>query len=104
MSEQAAPIFAALGDATRMRIVSRLGGLGPLSIAQLTDGTGMTRQAITKHLHALEEAGLVTSERVGREVRWRVRQEQIDRARHHLDWISQQWDSALERLRKTVEE
>ena len=54
-----APIFAALGDDTRLRIVGRLSADGPTSIARLTVGTGVTRQAVTKHLHVLSEVGLV---------------------------------------------
>jgi len=104
MSEQGAPIFAALGDATRINIISRLNRVGPMSIARLTHGTSISRQAITKHLHALESAGLVISERAGREVLWSVRSGQLDKARRYLDKISAQWDSALARLRKAVEE
>lgn len=104
MNDRAAPIFAALGDATRINIVSRLSRDGPTSIACLTHGTDISRQAVTKHLRALEQAGLVTSERAGREVLWSVRAEQLDRARRYLDKISVQWDTALDRLRKTVEE
>jgi DNA-binding transcriptional ArsR family regulator len=104
VSDQAAPIFAALGDPTRIYIVSRLSRDGRMSIARLTHGTSISRQAVTKHLHALESAGLVMSERAGREVLWSVRSEQLNRARRYLDKISAQWDSALERLRKTVEE
>lgn len=104
MSEGTVPIFAALGDATRINIVVRLSRGGPASIAGLTHGTKISRQAITKHLHTLENAGIVTSERAGREVLWSVRAGQLERARRYLDKISAQWDAALERLRQTVED
>src|SRR6266481_6446810 len=69
----AAPIFAALGDKTRLRIVARMCGEGPMSIMRLADGASVTRQAITKHLHALEKAGLARSSRKGRERIWELR-------------------------------
>lgn len=100
----AAPVFAALGDETRLRIVGRLCAGGPASIARLTDGTDVSRQAITKHLHALEEAGLVRSSREGRERRWELRTARLEEARRHLDAISRQWDSAVDRLRAMVED
>ena len=70
---KAAPVFAALGDETRLRIVARLCGKGPMSIVRLADGARVSRQAITKHLHALEEAGLARSSRAGRERVWQLR-------------------------------
>jgi|SRR6185437_8100857 len=98
-----APVFAALGDTTRLHIVARLSDGGGLSTARLTEGTKVSRQAITKHLHALEGAGLVRSGRVGRERIWRLRATRLAEARHYLDQISIQWDAALSRLRTLVE-
>lgn len=100
----AAPLFAALGDPTRLRIVARLCEGGPLPIVRLTEGTRLTRQAITKHLNALSDAGLVESERNGRERVWELRPRRLAEARRYLDAISLQWDSALERLRAFVED
>ncbi len=99
----AAPVFAALGDATRLRIVARLCAGGPLSIVRLTEGTKVSRQAITKHLSALEGAGLVRSGRAGRERIWELQSSRLAEARRYLDQISDQWDGALERLRALVE-
>jgi DNA-binding transcriptional ArsR family regulator len=99
----AAPVFAALGDQTRLRIVTRLCARGPQSIVRLSAGAGVTRQAVTKHLHALAEAGLVRSTREGRERIWEMRTERLDEVRRYLDQISQQWDSAIARLRAHVE-
>ena len=99
----AAPVFAALGDETRLRIVARLCTSGPQSIVRLTDGASVTRQAITKHLHALAEAGLLRSTREGRERIWEMRPERLDDARRYLDEISSQWDAAIDRLRAHVE-
>jgi DNA-binding transcriptional ArsR family regulator len=100
----AAPLFAALGDPVRLAMVERLSGGGPLSTLQLKQGAGASRQAVTKHLHVLENAGLVTSGRVGRDRQWRMQADQLTAARGYLDQISKQWDLRLERLRNLVEE
>ena len=99
-----APVLAALGDETRLRIVSKLSSGGPLSIAKLTEGAQISRQAITKHLQALFDAGIVRSERQGRERIWTLEPKRIDDVRRYLAQISQQWDDALERLRAAVED
>lgn len=100
----AAPLVAVLGDMTRLALVDRLCAGGPLSIARLTAGSGLTRQAITKHLNALAAVGLVRDIRRGRERIWTLDAERLDEARRHLDLISKQWDEALERLKQFVEE
>lgn len=97
------PVFAALGDETRLRLVSRLCTGGPLSIARLTAGSSVTRQAITKHLQVLAGAGLVRGRRRGRERVWELRPRQLEQARESLDAISRQWDEALGRLKSFVE-
>ncbi|TAM92492.1 ArsR family transcriptional regulator [bacterium] len=101
---EAAPVFAALGDETRLLIVARLCADGPLSIARLTDGSAISRQAITKHLNALSKAGLVRSRRAGRERIWRLQTKRLADVGRYLSQISQQWDDALGRLRAFVEE
>jgi len=103
-SAAAAPIFAALGDATRLRLVARLCDDGPMSITRLTGGARVTRQAITKHLRVMEHAGLVRHNRRGRESIWQLDQRRIDDARKYLDQISRQWDDVLGRLQRFVEE
>lgn len=100
----AAPIFAALGDPTRIHMVARLCAGGPMSTAQLGLGIGVTRQAITKHLHVLADAGLVHATRRGRDQIWELQRQQLEAARRCLENISSQWDEALERLRAFVEE
>ena len=100
---EAAVVFAALGDETRLKIVDRLCREGPLSIMALTDGAAVSRQAITKHLHALEEAGLARGARSGRESIWELRPHRLAETRRYLDQITAQWDAALERLRAFVE-
>jgi DNA-binding transcriptional ArsR family regulator len=96
-------VFAALGDQTRLRIVSRLGERGRLSIAGLTQGARVTRQAVTKHLRVLEEAGLVRSAWQGRENVFELDLERLKEAQRFLELRSRQWDSALHRLKKFVE-
>lgn len=99
-----APLFAALGDPTRLRLVQRLSEGEAVSIAGLTEGSGMTRQAVTKHLRVLSEAGLVNSLRVGREHVWELDRYRIEAAKACLDDLSAQWDRSLARLQRLVEE
>jgi len=96
-------VFAALGDATRLHIVARLCHRGPLSTVRLTQGGEVSRQAVTKHLRALEGAGLVRSARAGRERIWQLQTRRLAEVQHYLQQISAQWDAALERLRAFVE-
>jgi len=98
-----AQIFAALGDETRLRLLGRLAGAEPASIAHLTAGSGLTRQAITKHLRVLQHAGLVRGVRQGRESLFELKPEPLDAARRSLERISRQWDDALGRLKSFVE-
>jgi DNA-binding transcriptional ArsR family regulator len=99
----AAPVFAALGDESRLLIVTRLCKHGPQSIVQLTDGS-ISRQAVTKHLNTLSKAGVVQSERFGRERVWELKPKRLAEARRYLDHISEQWDVVLGRLKAFVEE
>jgi DNA-binding transcriptional ArsR family regulator len=96
-------MFAVLGDERRLALVSRLCAEGPLSIAKLTTGSGITRQAVTKHLLVMKEARLVHSVHRGRESLWEVERARLAEARRHLDLISAQWDDALARLKSFVE-
>ena len=100
----AVPLFAALGDAARLRLLGRLSAGGPLSITRLSEGTGVTRQAITRHLHALGDVGLVRHARRGRERVWDLNRKRLEIAQRYLDHIAAQWDDAAERLRAFVEE
>ena len=100
----AAPLFAALGDQTRLRLVARLCTAGPTSIAGLTSAVEVTRQAVTKHLHVLQGVGLVRGSRRGREQLWEIEPGQLAEARSCIDLISSQWDAVIERLRQTVEQ
>jgi DNA-binding transcriptional ArsR family regulator len=98
----AAPVFAALGDPTRLKIVAQLCAGGPQSIVRLTDGARVTRQAISKHLHALERAGLVRATPHGRERIWEIEPQRLADVGRCLDEISSQWDRAIDRLRVVV--
>lgn len=101
--DASAPVFAALGDETRLRLVARLSGSGPLSITRLTEGADVTRQAVTKHLHVLARAGLVRGVRQGRQSLWELEPGKLDLARRSLELMSQRWEEALGRLRALVE-
>lgn len=98
-----APLFAALGDETRLRLVERLCAGDALSITELASGSEVTRQAITKHLQVLEHAGLVQSVRSGRQTLWELTPSQLRDAQRFLDELSSRWDSALGRLKSRVE-
>jgi DNA-binding transcriptional ArsR family regulator len=99
-----APVFAALGDETRLRIIAKLAGGEAMSIARITESEDVTRQAITKHLDVLSEAGLVRDLRRGRERLWELQLAPLDEARRYLDLVSAQWDLRLARLKAFVEE
>src|SRR5256885_4034800 len=101
---EAVPVFAALGDATRLSLLGRLSVDGPLSITRLSEGTGVTRQAITKHLYALGRVGLVHHARRGRERVWELDAKRLEKARAYLDRVAAQWDAAAARLKAFVEE
>jgi DNA-binding transcriptional ArsR family regulator len=99
-----APVFAALGDETRLFLVTKLCGRQPYSISQLTQGSKLTRQAITKHLRVLESVGIVHSVRTGRESLFEFDPQPIESLKEYLDFVSEQWDQALARLKSFVEE
>ena len=98
-----AAVFAALGDETRLALISALSGGEPRSIAALTGGTRLTRQAVTKHLRVLEHAGIVRGARRGRESRFELDPAPMHELREYLGRVSEQWDQALARLRALVE-
>jgi DNA-binding transcriptional ArsR family regulator len=103
-ARRVAPVFAALGDATRLRLMHRLSAEGPLSITRLSEGSGITRQAITRHLHALGTAGLVRDRKEGREHVFSLDLKRLEIARQYLDDVSAQWDAAAARLKAFVEQ
>ena len=99
-----APVFAALGDETRIALVARLSGGQPCSISQLTKGSKLTRQAITKHLRVLEGVGIEHSVHAGRESLFKFDPTPIAEMREYLDFVSEQWDHALARLQSFIQE
>jgi DNA-binding transcriptional ArsR family regulator len=99
-----APVFAALGDGTRLALVAKLCGGQPRSISQLTEGSRLTRQAITKHLRVLERVGIVHGVRSGRESLFELDPEPIVSVKEYLEFVSAQWDQALARLKSFVED
>jgi DNA-binding transcriptional ArsR family regulator len=103
MARNPAPVFAALGHETRLRLVAVLCAGGAMSIAQLTSGTEMTRQAVTKHLQVLADAGLVLDAWQGRKRLWQFESARLEDARLALDRIAAQWEHALARLKTALE-
>jgi DNA-binding transcriptional ArsR family regulator len=100
---ETAPVFAALGDETRLQLISRLCNEGPLSIARLSEGASITRQAVTKHLDVLESSGLLEGKRQGRERVYHFAPARLQAAKRYLEQVSVQWDEAIDRLRSFVE-
>lgn len=101
--QRRAPLFAALGDETRLSLVVKLSNGEPHSISQLTEGTRLTRQAVTKHLRVLENVGIVEGVRSGRENLFAFNPKPMDELREYLALVSAQWDEALGRLKTFVE-
>ncbi len=98
-----AEVFFALGDETRLAVLRKLSGGGFLSATALSAGARVSRQAIVKHLHVLESAGLVTHEKRGREVLYALESRRLEEAQAFLEGVSAEWDRAIERLRRMVE-
>jgi DNA-binding transcriptional ArsR family regulator len=103
-AEPLSPLFNALGDPNRLRIITRLCDGGPCSTSQVTQVVSVSRQAATKHLLLMEAVGLVSSQRHGRERIWRVQPKPLTDASDYLTALSQRWDQAVDRLRAYVEE
>jgi DNA-binding transcriptional ArsR family regulator len=99
-----ADLFAALGDQQRLWLIDRLCDSGPMSITQLSGGNAISRQAVTKHLNRLEQAGLVRSHRRGRERLWEIETDRLGDAQRYLERIAARWDAAADRLRRYVED
>jgi DNA-binding transcriptional ArsR family regulator len=94
---RAAPLFAALGDNVRLALVNRLCARGPMSTMRLSEGAGVTRQAVSKHLEVLEAAGVVSSTRKGRERLWEVNATPLRAVQDWLAAIARDWNVVLAR-------
>lgn len=97
-------VFAALGDDTRLFLIAKLCSGQPKSISELTEGSKVTRQAITKHLGVLQKAGIVHGLRAGRERRFEFDPEPMQELKQYLDTVVEEWDQALARLKSFVED
>jgi DNA-binding transcriptional ArsR family regulator len=97
-------VFAALGEPTRLRLLDRLGDGTPRSIASLAQGSSMSRQALSKHLHVLERAGLASARREGRETLYRIDPGGLLAAEAWIGTVSAQWDAAIDRLKRHMED
>ena len=98
-----AAVFAALGDETRLSLLARLCSGQRYSIAELTEGTKLTRQAVTKHLHVLERVRIVHGTREGRQSLFQFDPQPVIEIKEYLELVSKQWDRALTRLKSLVE-
>lgn len=98
-----AEIFAALGEPTRLMLVSKLIDGEPQSISELTEGAKISRQAVTQHLRVLENVGVVRSEKKGRESLYILRPEPLEDIQEYLAVIAQQWERSLQNLKAFVE-
>ena len=99
----AALLFAALGDEIRLTLLDRLSRGGPASISTLSETFDVSRQAVTKHLNVLSDAGVITGRREGREHVWVMNPSSLIEATRHLDTIARGWDDALARLKRHME-
>ncbi|MGA7929254.1 MAG: helix-turn-helix domain-containing protein [Candidatus Sulfotelmatobacter sp.] len=99
-----APVFAALGDEVRLSLIAKLCAGQPYSISQLTEGSRLTRQAITKHLRVLESVGIVHSVHRGRENLFEFDPKPMEETKEYLNFVSAQWDQALSRLKSFLED
>jgi DNA-binding transcriptional ArsR family regulator len=97
-------VFAALGDETRLALVTRLAAGEAASITELTRHSRLTRQAITKHLRVLERAGMVRCVRAGRESRFELDPRPLSEIEEYVQRVSREWDAALARLKAFVED
>ena len=100
--EQAGRVFSALADPTRRRLLSAISAT-PATATQLANDLPISRQAVTKHLNALADAGLLERERVGRDIRYRVTPEPLTEAVSWMAQVGGQWDRRLAALRQTVD-
>jgi DNA-binding transcriptional ArsR family regulator len=96
-------VFAALGDETRLALLTRLYDGRRRSISELTEGSKLTRQAITKHLRVLERVRVVHSVKAGRENLFEFNPQPMEDLKEYLEVVSRQWDEALLRLKAFVE-
>jgi DNA-binding transcriptional ArsR family regulator len=101
---EAALMFAALGDETRLALLQQLSASGPASISTLAENFRITRQAVTKHLQSLASAGMIDGERRGREHVWAFNPDRFADAQRSLEVIARGWDDALNRLKTQIEE
>lgn len=99
-----AAVFAALGDETRLGLLARLCDGSSHSIADLTQGTKLTRQAVTKHLRVLERVRMVHGTRAGRESLFKFDPRPVIEMKEYLETVSKQWEMALGRLKFFLEQ
>jgi DNA-binding transcriptional ArsR family regulator len=96
-------VFGALADPTRRRLVETLAQGGTVTASGLAGQLPMTRQAVAKHLSALQGADLVSASKVGRETHYELRPQPLDEAANWIQTVSAEWDDRLDALRRSLE-
>jgi DNA-binding transcriptional ArsR family regulator len=96
-------LWSAIADPSRRRVLDLLVRDGEATPSLLADGVPFSRQAVSKHLTVLEHAGLVTSRRQGREVRYRVAPERLSEATRTMTTVAEEWDRRLLRIKQLAE-
>lgn len=96
-------IFAALGEPTRHQIVERLALRGPQTLGKLVHGLSVTRQAATRHLHVLRDAGIVRIQKSGREQRCELELAKVQQAHAWLQSLEKDWDLRMKSLQKFLD-
>ena len=100
MRQGAGPVFEALADPTRREVLTLVGRHGPVTATELAAQLPVTRQAVAKHLDALRSAGLVESDKRGRDVRYGLKPAGLEHAGAWMDEVGAAWDRRLEALAK----
>ena len=101
---EAALLFAALGDETRLALLRQLSQAGPASISALAENFRVSRQAVTKHLQFLAIAGIIDGKRAGREHVWALNPARLAEAQRCLEMVARGWDDALARMKAHLED
>src|SRR5688572_6378519 len=96
-------LWAAIADPSRRRVLDLLVQRGEATASSLADDVPFTRQAVSKHLVVLEEAGLVGRRKQGREVLYRVDADRLDQASRAMAEVARQWDRRLETIKRLAE-
>ena len=102
-AEPVGDVLVALADPTRRHLLDLLASRGAGTATTLAEGLPVSRQAVVKHLAVLDAAGLVSGNRVGREVRYAVRPAALDAAARWMAALAADWDRRLAKIKRVAE-